>query len=228
MRQLIAILALSLLSACTTANTRQHSETMPRPPAGAKILVVQPDISLALLTATGAREPRADWSKQGQDNLAAQISAALSARGHAAQGFDPAGSMDGRVGQILRLHQAVGESILFTSYGPVPLPTKKDKFDWTLGEGVQELGVQTGAQYALFTFGGGTYASGGRAAMAVLGAVAGLAVPLGNQQIFASLVDLRTGRILWSNVTTASSGSDMRETEGARVLVEALMKDAPL
>jgi hypothetical protein len=228
MKRLITIIALACLAACASANTRQFSETAVRPPAGAKILVVSPDISLSLLTATGMREPRADWSKQGQAHLAADIAAAVAARGHAPQAFDPSNAMDGRIGQILRLHQAVGASILFASYGPIPLPTKKGAFDWTLGDGVQELATATGADYALFSFGGGTYSSGGRATMAVLGALAGVAIPMGSQQVFASLVDLRTGRIVWSNVATAASGSDMRDEQGARNLVATLMKDAPL
>lgn len=228
MKRLLAALTLMLVASCTTANTRQFSETMERPAAGAKILVVQPDISLALLTATGMREARADWSQQGRDNLNTQITASLKAKGHVIETFDPTSSMDGRVGQVLRLHQAVGQSILFSNYGAIPLPTKKGGFDWTLGEGVKEFSAQTGAQYALFTFGGGTYASSGRAAMMVLAAAAGVGIPMGQQQVFASLVDLNTGRVLWSNVVTASSNSDMRNDEGAKVLVQSLVKDAPL
>lgn len=228
MRRILAVLALAFLAACTTANTRQFSETMARPAPGAKILVVQPDISLALLTATGIREPRADWSQQGRDNIAGQLNTAVTAKGHTTEAFDPAAAMDGRVGQVLRLHQAVGQSILFSNYSPVPLPTKKGAFDWTLGEGVKELGASTGAQYALFTFGGGAYSSGGRATIAVIAAIGGVAIPLGSQQVFASLVDLNTGRILWSNVVTASPSSDMREVTGAEVLVQTLLKDAPL
>lgn len=228
MKRILAVIALAFLAACTTANTRQFSETMSRPAAGARILVVQPDISLALLTATGLREPRADWSQQGRENIAAQLNTAVAAKGHTAEAFDPSAAMDGRVGQVLRLHQAVGQSILFANYSPVPLPTKKGSFDWTLGEGVKELGAATGAQYALFTFGGGAYSSGGRATVAVLAAIGGVAIPLGSQQVFASLVDLNTGRILWSNVVTASPSSDMREAPGAQALVQTLLKDAPL
>ena len=129
MKRLIMAMALACLAACASANTRQFSETTTtRPAAGSKILIVQPDISLALLTATGLQQPRADWSQQGRDNLAADIKAAITARGHTAEAFDPSASMDGRIGQILRLNQAVSSSIQFASYGPIPLPTEKEKF----------------------------------------------------------------------------------------------------
>jgi len=229
MRRLIVILALALVAGCASTNTRIATENMPRPPDGSRIVIVQPDVSLALLTAVGMAEPRADWSQKGRDNIAAQLRAAMGAKTHAVEAFDPAGAIDGRLGQVLRLHKAVGDSILFASYGPIPLPTKKDNFQWTLGEGVQELAQASGgANYALFTFARGTYSSSGRAAMAVVGALAGVAVPTGQQQVFISLVDLRSGQVLWSNVVVASPSSDMRETEGAAALVRLLLKDAPL
>ena len=229
MKRLILAIALLCAAGCATANTRLASEDLPRPPAGSRILIVQPDVSLALLTAVGVQEARADWSQQGRDNIAAQLTTAMAAKNHAAEAFNPTDAVDGRVGQVLRLHKAVGESILFASYGPIPLPTKKKNFQWTLGEGAQELSRAAGdANYALFTFARGTYSSSGRAAMAVVGALAGVAIPTGQQQVFASLVDLRTGQVLWSNVVIASPNSDMREGAGAEALVKLLLKDAPL
>src|SRR5690606_6236013 len=97
-------------------------------------------------------------------------------------------AMTGRVGQLLRLNQAVGGSILQYSYG-TPLPTKKSGFDWTVGAGAQEVAAAYQADYALFVTGAGSYASGGRVMTAVGLSLLGVGVPLGQQQAFASLVD---------------------------------------
>ena len=57
-------------------------------------------------------------------------------------------------------------------------------------------------------------------------AAVGAAVPLGAEQGFASLVDLRTGDIVWFNVVGAGSG-EMRDEEGAVAAVNTLFRDIP-
>jgi len=65
-------------------------------------------------------------------------------------------------------------------------------------------------------------------AVAVDLAILGVGVPLGGQQAFASLVDLRTGNVIWFNVAQAAPSEDMRQAEGATGFVNRLMRDAPL
>ncbi len=126
------------------------------------MLLLTPDVQLAVLTAGGVNEARADWSQQGRDNLTREIESQLKPKGHGFKVADPSRLMAGRVGQVLRLHQAVGQSIL-----SLPLPTKKAGFDWTLGDGSQSLAQTEGAEYALFVHANGNYASGGRMATAI-------------------------------------------------------------
>jgi len=228
MKRLIAtIVACALLAACTTTNTKLAANPV-KPAPGARIVLVDPDIELSLLTASGIQEPKADWTEQGRANIAAQIETQMKARSHNYRLLDPNDAMAGRTGQLLRLHEAVGQSIMMFNYGYVSLPTKKGSFDWTLGEGARALGSAYEADYALFVFGRGSYASGGRVAMAVGMAILGAGVPLGGQQCFASLVDLKTGRVVWFNVAVAGPNADMRKPEGAAELVTAVLKDAPL
>jgi uncharacterized 2Fe-2S/4Fe-4S cluster protein (DUF4445 family) len=59
-------------------------------------------------------------------------------------------------------------------------------------------------------------------------AMLGVSIPLGSQQIFASLVDLRTGQVVWFNVATAGPQADIRTPEGANLLVKDLLKGVPL
>lgn len=215
-----------LLAACTTTNVQLANELGPKPPAGSKILVVQPDVELATLTMAGLLEPRADWSQQGRDNLAREIAETIQGDRHEVKALDPSTALEGRAGQLLRLNEAVITTI---SSGGSMLPTKKDKFDWTIGEGAKVLGDTYDADYALFTYGRGSYSSGGRKAAWLVMAAAGVSLPMGSQTAYASLVDLRTGQVVWYNIAVPTNGAgDMRSEAGAESLTKSLLKDLPL
>jgi hypothetical protein len=226
---IVSALVCLMLVSCTTTNVKSASATnLGTPEAHSKGLLVQPDVQLSLLTAAGLQERREDWSRAGQANLASAVGEQLKSRSHPFEALDPAASMDGRVGQLLRLHEAVGQSILVHEYGALKLPTKKDGFDWTLGDGAQAIKDAKGADYALFVTARGSYSSAGRKAMMVGAALLGVSVPLGSQQVFASLVDLRTGRVVWFNVAVAGPSADVRSPEGAQALATDLLKGIPL
>lgn len=228
LRALAVSLCLILVAACTTTNQKFADRTAAKPAAGARILVVEPDVSLSVLTIAGLPEPRADWSKSAQSNLDQAVQQLLRSRSHQFREMDPAEAQEGRVGQLLRLNEAVAQSIMAFDYGSLDLPNKKGRFDWTLGEGARTLGETYGADYALFVHGAGSYSSGGRKVAMVGMALLGVGMPMGGQQAFASLVDLKTGRVVWFNVARAAPTADMRSPEGAQELVAAMMKDAPL
>lgn len=124
-----AVLALTLLAACTTTDTRTAGLIADRPPADARVLLVQPDIQLAMLTASGMQEPRAEWTADARRNMQSTLEAALRTRGRPVVALDPETAMEGRPGQLLRLNQAVGQSIIAFEYGPMRLPSKTGSFD---------------------------------------------------------------------------------------------------
>ncbi len=187
-----------------------------------------PDVQLAVLTAAGLQEPREDWSIAARNNLANAVAAHVAREGHTHSALDPSTAMEGRTGQLIRLHDAVGSSILMINYYGVNVPTRRENFAWTLGEGTQEIGAAYNADYALFVTARGSWASAGRQAAVIGMAILGVGMPMGGQQAFASLVDLRTGNVIWFNVATAAPGEDMREPEGAVQVARRLMEDAPL
>lgn len=209
------------------AQPRRRTPRVEPLPEHSRVLVMQPDVQLSLLTAAGLPEPREDWSISGRDNLAQSLAALVQREQHVHSTLDPATAMEGRTGQIIRLHDVVGQAILNDRLSGMKLPTRRNAPDWTLGEGVQELGAAYSADYALFVRARGSYASGARAAAAIVGLVAGVYIPMGGQDAFASLVDLRTGKIVWFGYATAG-GSDMREAEGATAFIAELMRGAPL
>jgi hypothetical protein len=220
-------IAVGALSVAEAQPRRRAAERVEPLPANSRVLVMQPDVQLSLLTVAGVPEPREDWSVSGRDNLAQGLARLVEREQHVPSALDPATAMEGRSGQIIRLHDAVGGAILANRNAAFRLPTRRNNNEWTLGEGVQELGTAYNADYALFIVARGTYASGARAAAAVVGLIAGVYVPMGGQQVFASLVDLRTGEIVWFGFANAG-GNDMREAEGANALIAELMRGAPL
>jgi hypothetical protein len=230
---LAAFVMMSLAVACTTTQTRVTKSLPERPVAGSGILVLKPDIVLSLLTASGLQEPNTQWSREALANVQTSLNTSLQGRQQRFIAFDPDTITSGRANQILRLHDAVASSILTFNYGIGSLPTRpRDNFDWTLGPGAIELARAaaegTDAKYALITYARGSYSSGGRWAMAIAGAALGASVPMGGQQMYASLIELSTGKVVWFNVATAGPQDDMRNPEGASRLIMSVMKDVPL
>ena len=186
---------------------------------GKKVLLVDPDVELNELTFGGVAELRADWTQTGKNFIKADIASMLQARGIATASADSIS--DPHEVQLVKLHGAVGQSILQNTI--VPLPTKKNNFDWSLGSGVGALRDHYQADYALFVYVRDSYSSGSRMAFAVL-----TMSPTGAMQTgFASLVDLRTGRVVWFNRLISSTGN-LKEEKQAAASVKNLLDGLPL
>jgi hypothetical protein len=111
-------------------------------------------------------------------------------------------------------------------FGMQTLPSKNREFDWSLGPDIRSIGEQYDADYAFFVFYRDYQASGGRIFFSVLAAVAGVGVSTGWEGGFASMVDLKTGDIVWFNMVLAGSG-ELRNADGAAATVNKLFKDMP-
>jgi hypothetical protein len=226
-----AILAglIVVLSGC--AATRQMADVQFQPPRGNyKLIVLQPDISVGVLTVGGLIEPHEEWTTQARENVLKALTAQQASRGGEtliAHTREEAGADPTLVSDLLNLHQAVGASIQLHKYTMRQLPTKKDRFDWTLGTRAVEFGQATQYDYALFLRAQDTFSSGGRVALqaaSIMTCMVGVCfIPAGGQQVaFASLVDLKTGRVVWFNYLSTGVG-DIRSPEGADKLVKALL-----
>lgn len=238
-----ALLALSLaslpLSGCV--QTRQFADLDFAPPQGDyKLLVMRPDIQVGSVTTGGMVEPRADWTEAARTNVIAALRAQQGARGGnlfiAEKRDSIAGVPPETVAELERLHNAVGGSVALHKYAGAWLPSKRGRgLDWTLGADAVALGRRTGYDYALFLHAEDSFASGGRVALqvvGVLGCAVGFCAPNiggGGQTAYASLVDLRTGELVWFNVLSAKSQiagikmGDLRAPEGAAQMVERLL-----
>lgn len=225
-----AIAAILFVAACAnTTQLRPQAATIAWSDATRKVLVMDVDIELGLLTAGGLVEPRADWTQAAKGFAEAETRRILGAKNVEPVFYDDVASLSDnpRDDQLVKLFNAVGRAILVHAYAKSPaLPHKKSAFDWTIGEGAQTLRERFGADYALFSFVRDSYSSGSRQAMIFFGALLGVGIPGGVQQGFAALVDLRTGNIAWFNVLV--SQGDLRTEGPARQSMENLLGKVPL
>jgi hypothetical protein len=213
------------MSGCAASNVQQidRLSTVRDNP---RILLMPPDIRYYLLTAGGVPEPNAEWTEAAQQNFAEAIEDYAASIGTDLKILDKRNLSQTDI-QYEELHSAVGYTIINNYFGYAKLPSKNGEFDWSLGPDIKEIGEQHDADYALFVFYRDYQASGGRVAFAILAAAAtGVASDVGSESGFASLVDLKTGDVVWFNVVSAGSG-ELRKKEGAASAVNALFKDIP-
>jgi hypothetical protein len=186
-----------------------------------RIAVIHPDVHLGELTVGGLVEPRADWTDTAQKGISRQLKAFFAAKHTDAVIVDEL--TDPHEIQVAKLHGPVGRAVVVHALMGVKLPNKTAAMDWTLGPGAAALRDHYGADYALFMHVNDTYSSAGRKFLAVIG----LSPATGAVQVsFASLVDLRSGNIVWFKVRSDTSG-DLRDDKGAKSFVRGLLADLP-
>jgi hypothetical protein len=192
--------------------------------SGAKVVIAPLDVELFSISAGGVLEPKADWTASAQKHM----KAALQARAQALKlpSLDLAADRADELAELLNLHAAVARSISIHSRGPLQLPTKEGRLEWSFGDTMRPLQAATGARYALFTWVRDSYASPERVAMMIGLALLGVGVGGGMQVGYATLVDLESGQVLWFNQLLRGSG-DLREAAKAAESVEALLNGFP-
>jgi len=209
----------------------QIADNFLQPPPSVRILLMEPDVLLSELTSMRGSQPKADWTAAGKKNVIQALTAFLKEKEDTLIPYkepdnDPASlSLHN---QLIKLHEAVGETILLHKYNSgYELPTKSKRFDWSLGKGTNPLREQYDADYALFIYLRDSYVSLKRGLDMFFGGLVGVSVQGGTQVGFASLVDLRTGEVVWFNRLLRSYG-DLRSPESAREAVQQLLKNIPI
>ena len=241
MRKIRVALALAVsvvVSGCV--QSRQYADVEFAPPRGDyRLLVMRPDVAVNALTTGGMAQPRADWTEQARGNIIEALRAEEASHGGKVLVLARRNELPNvraeEIADLERLFYAVGNSIALHKYSGYALPTKRGKgLEYTLGEDAVSLGRRTGYDYALFLYAEDNIASTGRTALQVLGVAGcfiGFCAPSGgsNQFAYSSLVDLRTGEVVWFNILQTGSQlpgvkfGDIRTQEGASQMVERLL-----
>jgi hypothetical protein len=234
----LALAASVAVSGCV--QSRQFADVQFTPPQGDyRLLVMRPDVTVNSLTTGGMAEPRAEWTDQARANIVEALRAEQAGRGGKALVLARRNELPNvsaeEIADLERLHYAVGNSIALHKYSGAALPSKRGKgLEYTLGEDAVSLGRRTGYDYALFLYAQDNIASTGRTALQVIGVAGcfiGFCAPSGgsNQFAYASLVDLRTGEVVWFNILQTGSQlpgikfGDIRTPQGAAQMVDRLV-----
>lgn len=234
-RGLMVLAAAVLISGCATQLTESYTgggaeeDAFKLNTKSARVVLMPLDVELSELSATGLREPKAAWTEAARRHVTLALAEDLSARGMNLNNYrKPKGSKrQRRDDQLAKLHSQVGGTILVNHYDVNNrLATKKGRMDWTLGSTARQLGNDQKAEFALFVFLRDSYATGGRKAAVAFSAVLGTGMRGDERLGFASLVDLRTGNVVWFNALYSDRG-DMRKAEPAKEVVEDLLNGFP-
>jgi hypothetical protein len=225
----LCLVALLTLAGCAAPVQRQAKELRREPGKLPTVVVMPLDVELAEVSAGGLHEPKSEWTDAALEHMRAALEneakhykvRLLDYESRRGTREDQATSLD-----LVKLHRAVGGSVLVHQYLPgQELPSKAGKFDWSLGPEVAAIARSHAADYALFLFVRDSYASAGRVGVIVVAALLGVGVPGGAQVGFASLVDLKTGDIVWFNRLARGHG-DLRTPEAAAETVRELVSDS--
>jgi hypothetical protein len=190
------------------------------------------DIELSLMTAAGMLEPKAEWTEKARANLEETLVDFLAGHDAALVRYLPSQrrmDVEHTYTQLAKLHAVVGQAIAQNTMATQALlPTMKDRFDWSVGSEASVLGASQDADYALFVHIRDAYTSAGRAVVMLAAyVIGGVVVPGGVKAGYASLIDLRTGDIIWfSHPRTATR--DLREPAAARKSAQELLAGFPL
>ena len=229
--RVILLLISSLLVAGGCATTKDFStiSVMESQDGAIEIILMPLDVELSVLTMGGMLEPRSDWTNAAKEHILTAIEMEQQGRSSKLLHYQEPVDSDPfaeRLVELERLHSAVGKAILQHKYAGMPLPTKKNTFGWTLGPEVGTLSQKYSADYALFIHIRDSYSSAGRVLAQIAAAALGFGLAGGQQLGFASLVDLRSGDIVWFNRLFSAVG-DLRTEEPAAKTVSQLLKGLP-
>jgi len=142
LRFLLLVILACLLSACTSTQVR-HAEGIVAKSAvakGKRLLLMPPEVEITEMLASGIQEPRPEWTQAAKQYIAQSLAEILKQSqteliAYAAPADE---AFRDRTRQLELLHQAVGGSIAAFGFRNL-LPSKHDRFDWTLGPGVVVL-----------------------------------------------------------------------------------------
>ena len=221
------LLFLFIVAGCATTQSAQQIDQLESVKENPRVILMPPDIRYYLLTAGGVSEPHAEWTEAAQANFTTAIQDFAETIGTDLTIVDRDNLGAAHI-RYEKLHSAVGLTILTHQFGMYKLPSKGNGqiFDWSLGSEISALADEHDADYGLFVYYRDYQASGGRVAFAILAAAAGVGVATGAEQGFASLVDLRTGDIVWFNVVNVGAG-ELRDEKGAAATVNELFSNIP-
>lgn len=219
-----------ILSACLTVPAiGADGPPVGTPSAPIKVLLLPVDFDVLEMSASGIVEPVPEATKQAEVSLQDSARLILSASKRF-QVIDMPAMSDAEK-ELLKEHMALykltaNNAAQMMRLGGPAWKAKQKNFDYSIGDGLKFLIERSGADTAIVVAGAKMSASGGRVAMFILLAAAGVAIPLGGAQATGGLIDLDTGRILWLEDSAAFKG-DLNDKLNADNAMKILLGQYP-
>lgn len=223
----IAVLVIGAFLTSCASQVTSRVDTLTPDNEGEKVsIVVLPvDAEISTLTAGGLLEPNAEWTTAAIENIGRALSENRTVANYELNVIKLEEVQVGsRISDIIEINRALAQTV---SSGPyVALPTKKDSvLDWSIGEYAKQLHTTYDADYALMLYARNSHATGGRVAMGLLAAAAGVSINLGQKFAYATLIDTRTGHVVWVNGMLPAP--DFRKMETTVTGINKLVQNLP-
>lgn len=194
-----------------------------------RVLLFRPEIRVGEQTTAGLFQPNAEWNESARAALSDALQKAAVQRGiDLVIMAEPQAEQAALYSEYRALFRSVvSAAVRHKMFGQDPLPTKADRFDWSLGAGLAQFSPDARPEYGLFLFSHDGFESPGRKAAQLVASLMGAKDPPGSHLGYAALVDLATGDFLWLNVDLKATG-DVRTPEGAVARMEQLLAGLPV
>jgi hypothetical protein len=194
-----------------------------------RIVLFRPDVTVSEQSTGGLDQPNAGWTEEARDAMTAALGKAQAERNIELKLMPELVGEDAKLmAGYRKLFKTVADSVIkHRLFDLDPLPTKEDKFDWTLGEGTARLGALAQADYGLFFYTLDSYESASRRTARLIASAMGAEPPAETNMGYAGLVDLKTGDLVWINVDV-KMGGDVRYTDGAELRISELLDGFPV
>ncbi|GAB4441891.1 MAG: hypothetical protein OHK0026_08240 [Rhodocyclaceae bacterium] len=226
---LIGCLALLCLPAGAQQMIHHSLTDQPPRPLPRKMVAIPADILVREVSAGGVLERVPKWTEEASSNCTRAIREIAAERSDFELLAQPELSEEER--EVLERYLATYLVVGSTAHGLTVIDDpawahKRKHFDYTLGTGLAFLREKTGADAAILMVGDDVVSTGERKTLAVVGALFGVAVPLGRSILAAGVVDLATGDILWMNYS-ASRQYDLKDYASVRKMFDEMFRAYP-
>lgn len=211
-----------------------------------RIAVLPPRMDVYELRAGSSRLRISEWSEQAKDNLLAALVQEFKARnesgveGVVIRDDELSENQKTELEQTNLLFDAVAASIARHVFGPEPFDHKVSDFQYSLGRETQKLNLKA-ADALLFVRGFDHISTAGRVGLqmaslvvaAAAGAYSGvLLMPpmgqVGTAGLMFTLVDAKTGDLLWFGSDGGAAGTDLRKSTSSAALTNSIFRKFPL
>ncbi len=232
------LLGLVLFGGCSSKPYRDVPDLEARLQSAKSITLLPPKVDVYEVSTGGIDEKIDEWSKSGTENVTKALKEELEdTSGFYLKIVQPESlsvSASENLDETQALYEALNSSIALHMYGDEKerFSDRMDNFQYSLGSEVNDIVPQS--DLLLLVRGVDFRASTGRglvkAGLAVIGALFGyVSVPEGEPTLLSlSVVEAKTGDILWYNLLVRRGAADFREYKSSLSLVKKLFKKFPI